>query len=92
MNKKGFLDFIADFFFLIVISVFILMFVGFALEFGIHNAQEKSKKEVASFNDLSKEIMELRNQLVQGKEMNMTEMDLALDELRKKELVPSAVS
>lgn len=91
MNQKGFLNFIADFFFLVAISTFILLFVGFALEFGIHNAQEKSKQEVASFNDLSKEILELRNQLVQGKEMNTTEMDFALDELRKKESIPLVV-
>ena len=53
MNKRGFLDFMSDLFFLIVISIFLLIFVGFALEFNQHNAQKESIKNTAEINELN---------------------------------------
>jgi hypothetical protein len=85
MNKRGFLDFMSDLFFLIVISIFLLIFVGFALEFNQHNAQKESIKNTAEINELNNGLIELRNQLVHGKEMEITDLDSEIVKYRQNE-------
>ncbi len=90
LNKRGMMDDMADFLFMVAVGVFLLLFISLSINGSIQGKEKQTLQELSKTMKVQDRLVQERGQFVQGQQTNMEKLHQDIRYILKLGYIPGS--